>query len=69
MYVSIRNTGSKYNDPTSYTLYKKVGEVAINGEERALYAMIPKRGWSEKNGLNIYEYGDLNFSVNGIAAS
>lgn len=69
LYVSIRNTGSKYNDPTSYTLYKKVGEVAINGEERALYAMIPKRGWSEKNGLNIYEYGDLNFSVNGIAAS
>lgn len=69
LYVSIRNTGSKYNDPTSYTLYKKVGEVVISGQDRALYAMIPKRGWSEKNGLNIYEYGDLNFSVNGIAAS
>ena len=69
LYVSIRNTGSKYNDPTSYTLYKKVGEVVINGSDLALYAMIPKRGWSEKNGLNIYEYGDLNFSVNGIAAS
>lgn len=69
LYVSIRNTGSKYNGPTSYTLYKKVGEVVINGSDLALYAMIPKRGWSEKNGLNIYEYGDLNFSVNGIAAS
>ncbi len=69
LYVSIRNNGSKYNDPTSYTLYKKIGEVVINGSDLALYAMIPKRGWSEKNGLNIYEYGDLNFSVNGIAAS
>lgn len=69
LYVAIRNSGSKYNDPTSYTLYKKVGEVIISGQDRALYAMIPKRGWSEKNGLNIYEYGDLNFSVNGIATS
>lgn len=69
LYVSIRNNGSKYNDPTSYTLYKKVGEVVIDSQKRALYAMLPKRGWSEKNGLNIYEYGDLNFSVNGIAAN
>lgn len=69
LYVSIRNNGSKYNDPTSYTLYKKVGEVVIDNQKRALYAMLPKRGWSEKNGLNIYEYGDLNFSVNGIAAN
>lgn len=69
LYVSIRNNGSKYNDPTSYTLYKKVGEVVVDSQKRALYAMLPKRGWSEKNGLNIYEYGDLNFSVNGIAAN
>lgn len=69
IYVSVRNQGSKYNDSTSYNLYKKVGEVSMDGQNHALYAMLPKRGWSEKNGFNIYEYGDLNFSVNGIPMS
>lgn len=69
IYVSIRNQGSKYNDSTSYNLYKKAGEVYFDGQKHAVYAMLPKRGWSEKNGLNIYEYGDLNFSANGIPMS
>lgn len=65
-YVSVRLKGAKYDESTSYSLYKKVGEVSINGTLLPLYAMIPKRGWSEKNGLNIYEYGDINFSANGL---
>jgi len=68
-YVSIRNKGSKYNDSTAYNLYKLAGFVNYNTEKRAVYVMLPKRGWHEKNGLDIYEYGDLNFSVNGIPMS
>ena len=69
LYVSVRNDGSIYNDPTSYTLYKKVGEVMINGSKRAMYALLPKRGWSDRDGLNIYEAGDINLNVNGIPMS
>lgn len=69
LYVSVRNDGSTYSDPTSYTLYKKVGETMINGSKRAVYALLPKRGWSDRDGLNIYEAGDINLSVNGIPMS
>ena len=69
LYVSVRNDGSIYSDPTSYTLYKKVGEVMINGSKRAMYALLPKRGWSDRDGLNIYEAGDINLNVNGIPMS
>lgn len=68
-YIAVRLKGAKYNDATSYSLYKKVGEVTINGTKLPLYVTIPKRGWSEKNGLNIYEYGDINFSANGMAVN
>lgn len=69
LYVSVRNDGAAYSDPTSYTLYKKVGEAMINGSKRAVYALLPKRGWSDRDGLNIYEAGDINLSVNGIPMS
>lgn len=69
LYVSVRNDGSTYSDPTSYTLYKKVGEAMINGSKRAVYALLPKRGWSDRDGLNIYEAGDINLNVNGIPMS
>lgn len=69
LYVSVRNDGSTYSDPTSYTLYKKVGEAMVNGSKRAVYALLPKRGWSDRDGLNIYEAGDINLSVNGIPMS
>lgn len=69
LYVSVRNDGSTYSDPTSYTLYKKVGEAMINGSKRAVYALLPKRGWSDRDGLNIYEAGDINLGVNGIPMS
>lgn len=69
LYVSVRNDGAVYSDPTSYTLYKKVGEAMINGSKRAVYALLPKRGWSDRDGLNIYEAGDINLSVNGIPMS
>lgn len=69
LYVSVRNDGAVYSDPTSYTLYKKVGEVMINGSKRAVYALLPKRGWSDRDGLNIYEAGDINLNVNGIPMS
>lgn len=69
LYISVRNDGSAYSDPTSYTLYKKVGEAMINGSKRAVYALLPKRGWSDRDGLNIYEAGDINLSVNGIPMS
>lgn len=69
LYISVRNDGSSYSDPTSYTLYKKVGEAMINGSKRAVYALLPKRGWSDRDGLNIYEAGDINLSVNGIPMS
>lgn len=69
LYVSVRNDGSAYSDPTSYTLYKKVGEAMVNGSKRAVYALLPKRGWSDRDGLNIYEAGDINLSVNGIPMS
>lgn len=69
LYVSVRNDGSAYSDPTSYTLYKKVGEAMINGSKRAVYALLPKRGWSDRDGLNIYEAGDINLGVNGIPMS
>ena len=69
LYVSVRNDGSAYSDPTSYTLYKKVGEAMINGFERAVYALLPKRGWSDRDGLNIYEAGDINLNVNGTPMS
>lgn len=65
-YVAVRLKGAKYNDSTSYSLYKLAGYVAVNGTQLPLYTMIPKRGWSEQNGLNIYEYGDINFSANGL---
>ena len=69
LYVSVRNDGAIYSDPTSYTLYKKVGEAIINGSKRAVYALLPKRGWSDRDGLNIYEAGDINLNVNGIPMS
>lgn len=69
LYVSVRNDGAIYSDPTSYTLYKKVGQVMINGSKRAMYALLPKRGWSDRDGLNIYEAGDINLNVNGIPMS
>ena len=69
LYVSVRNDGAVYSDPTSYTLYKKVGEAMINGSKRAVYALLPKRGWSDRDGLNIYEAGNINLSVNGIPMS
>lgn len=69
LYVSVRNDGAVYSDPTSYTLYKKVGEAMVNGSKRAVYALLPKRGWSDRDGLNIYEAGDINLSVNGIPMS
>lgn len=69
LYISVRNDGAVYSDPTSYTLYKKVGEAMINGSKRAVYALLPKRGWSDRDGLNIYEAGDINLSVNGIPMS
>lgn len=69
LYISVRNDGSVYSDPTSYTLYKKVGEAMINGSKRAVYALLPKRGWSDRDGLNIYEAGDINLNINGIPMS
>lgn len=69
LYVSVRNDGAIYSDPTSYTLYKKVGEAMINGSKRAVYALLPKRGWSDRDGLNIYEAGDINLNINGIPMS
>lgn len=69
LYISVRNDGAIYSDPTSYTLYKKVGDVMINGSKRAMYALLPKRGWSDRDGLNIYEAGDINLNVNGIPMS
>lgn len=69
LYVSVRNDGAIYSDPTSYTLYKKVGEIMINESKRAVYALLPKRGWSDRDGLNIYEAGDINLNVNGIPMS
>lgn len=69
LYVSVRNDGAIYSDPTSYTLYKKVGEAMINESKRAVYALLPKRGWSDRDGLNIYEAGDINLNVNGIPMS
>nr|DAO24267.1 MAG TPA: hypothetical protein [Caudoviricetes sp.] len=41
----------------------------INGSKRAVYALLPKRGWSDRDGLNIYEAGDINLGVNGIPMS
>ena len=69
LYISVRNDGAIYSDPTSYTLYKKVGEAMINGSKRAVYALLPKRGWSDRDGLNIYEAGDINLNINGIPMS
>lgn len=69
LYISVRNDGAVYSDPTSYTLYKKVGEAMINGSKRAIYALLPKRGWSDRDGLNIYEAGDINLNINGIPMS
>ena len=69
LYISVRNDGAVYNDPASYTLYKKVGEAMINGSKRAVYALLPKRGWSDRDGLNIYEAGDINLNINGIPMS
>lgn len=69
LYISVRNDGAVYSDPTSYTLYKKVGEAMINGSKRAVYALLPKRGWSDRDGLNIYESGDINLNINGIPMS
>lgn len=69
LYISVRNDGEVYSDPTSYTLYKKVGEAMINGSKRAVYALLPKRGWSDRDGLNIYEAGDINLNINGIPMS
>lgn len=69
LYISVRNDGAVYSDPTSYTLYKKVGEAMINGSKRAVYALLPKRGWSDRDGLNIYEVGDINLNINGIPMS
>lgn len=84
-YVAVRYDGAKYNDATSYTLYKHVGEINIDTrttikigdiEEikgsvvtQQVYAQIPKRGWQEKQGLTIYEYDDINLAVNGIPIS
>lgn len=69
LYISVRNDGAIYSDPTSYTLYKKVGEAMINGSKRAVYALLPKRGWSDRDGLNIYEAGDINLNINVIPMS
>lgn len=69
LYVSVRNDGAIYSDPTSYTLYKKVGEAMINESKRAVYALLPKRGWSDRDGLNIYEAGNINLNINGIPMS
>lgn len=69
LYISVRNDGAIYSDPTSYTLYKKVGEAMINGSKRAVYALLPKRGWSDRDGLNIYEAGNINLNINGIPMS
>lgn len=69
LYISVRNDGAVYSDPASYTLYKKVGEAMINGSKRAVYALLPKRGWSDRDGLNIYEAGDINLNINGIPMS
>lgn len=69
LYISVRNDGAVYSDPTSYTLYKKVGEAMINGSKRAVYALLSKRGWSDRDGLNIYEAGDINLNINGIPMS
>lgn len=69
LYISVRNDGAVYSDPTSYILYKKVGEAMINGSKRAVYALLPKRGWSDRDGLNIYEAGDINLNINGIPMS
>ena len=41
----------------------------INGSKRAVYALLPKRGWSDRDGLNIYEAGDINLNINGIPMS
>lgn len=38
-------------------------------EQRQVYAIIPKRGYQEKGGLNIYEYGNIGLNINGIAMS
>lgn len=69
LYISVRNDRAVYSDPTSYTLYKKVGEAMIDGSKRAVYALLPKRGWSDRDGLNIYEAGDINLNINGIPMS
>lgn len=31
--------------------------------------MIPKRGWTEKAGLTVYEYGNMGLSVNSTAVT
>lgn len=68
-YVAVRYDGAKFNDQTSYNLYKRIGEVMVEGETKQVYAMIPKRGWTEKAGLTVYEYGNMGLSINSTAVT
>lgn len=69
LYVAVRYKCSKYNDVTSYNLYKRVGTVLVEGDVKQVYAMLPKKGWTEKAGLSIYEYGDIGLSVNSTSVT
>lgn len=66
-YTSIKYDGSRSNNPEDFCLYKYAGKINIDGIERAVYINIPKKGWSEKGGFNIYEYGQIGLSANGRA--
>lgn len=68
-YVAVRYDGAKFNDQTSYNLYKHIGEVMVEGSTKQVYAMIPKRGWTEKAGLTVYEYGNMGLSINSTAVT
>jgi hypothetical protein len=46
-------------------LYKYAGFTNVKGTVVPVYTFIPKKGWHEAGGFDIYEYGDCQFAVNG----
>ena len=65
IYVAVRNNQAKYNDPTQYQLYKYAGSFYVKTEQKAVYSLIPKKGYKIANGLQIYEYGNIGLTING----
>jgi hypothetical protein len=63
-YITIKSVG-KSSDPTKYNLYKYAGFTNVKGTVVPVYTFIPKKGWHEAGGFDIYEYGDCQFAVNG----